>query len=101
MKGENENPPDGIDDIKNPPEDAIVPMELPPRRAVRYSGVDGTCAKLQRTSIGVEMMNSSQKEGIEQYEKKPPSCGMSNNASISSRPYLHRQVKTACSQGNF
>ncbi|VDL11723.1 unnamed protein product [Hymenolepis diminuta] len=98
MKGENENPPGGIDDIKNSPEDAIIPMELPPHRAVRDSGVDGTCARLQRTSIGVEMMNSSQTESIEQYEQKQTLCGISNNAGISSRPYLHRQVKTACSQ---
>ncbi|VDO00993.1 unnamed protein product [Rodentolepis nana] len=98
MGGENENCPDGVENIQNSPDDAIIPMEFPFHRAVRNSAVDGTCTRLQRTSICVEMMNSTPTESVEQSGKKAPSCEMPNSASFSGRPYFHRQVKAACSQ---
>lgn len=95
---EAENVSESIEDIQNSPEDAIIPMELPFRRTARASCVDGSCKRLQRTAVGVELPNPTPMEGVEQYGKKTPSSEMSNNASISGRPYLHRQVKGGCSQ---
>lgn len=103
--GENEAIPEDSVEIQNSPDDTIVPMELPHettfRRAARTSTVDGTCSRLQKTSVGIEMIHSNPIEGVEQAEKRPNLCKISGGASISGRPYLHREVKATCALGYY
>ncbi|KAM7538965.1 hypothetical protein Aperf_G00000058650 [Anoplocephala perfoliata] len=90
---------DGVE-IQNSSDDPIVSMELlheaTLRRGVKASVVDGTCPRLQKTSFGVQMIHPNPVGGVETAEKRPKSCQITSGGSISGRPYLHREVKAAC-----
>ncbi|KAL5103723.1 Caspase-6 [Taenia crassiceps] len=85
----------------------ILPLELPSpsnltlQRVARASEVDGSCRKLQQTSLGV-VMSTPPAVAVTAAAipaKKSPSGEVSSGGSISARPYLHREAKSTIPQG--
>ena len=93
------------DEIKSTSEESYLPLDLSSRhettlrKTAKVSSVDGGCRRLRNTSIGIEIPAATVIPTLN-VAKKPPTCETPDGGSISGRPYLHREVKSAFCQGN-